>query len=310
VIAVTGASGHLGQWVVARLTALGHDVVCVSRAPRSHPSIPGVSWSRPVRTVVCDLSEPASVETIRASLAGVEAVVHLAARIPADTAVDAFDDALATLRANVSGTTRLLHGLGDAGRLRTLVFASSFEVYGPPRSIPIREDHPLEPSGYYGASKVAGEKYAALFGAARGVATCLLRMPAVYGPGDTLRRAVGNFVRAAAAGRPLDLQGDGQDRRDLVYVDDAARACVLAIERPVTGACNLGSGRGFSILEIAATVARLEGVTAPVSRHERIKPRLDYVLDAGRARDLLGWEATTPLADGLRAQLEWVRRGG
>jgi len=309
VIAVTGASGHLGQRVVARLTALGHDVVCVSRAPGSRPEIPGVSWSRPVKTLTCDLSEPGSVDILRGSLRDVEAVVHLAARIPADTAAGSFDDALTTLRANVMGTTHLLHGLDGAAGIRTLVCASTFEVYGSPRSVPMDEGHPVEPTSYYGASKLAAEKYIALFGAARGVSACMLRMPAVYGPGDTLRRNVGNFVRAAAAGEAIELHGDGQDLRDLVYVDDAARACVLALERSASGVLNLGTGRGFSIMEIASIVARLRGVSAPIVRRERVKPRLDFVLDAARARDLLGWEATTALADGLLAQLEWVRGG-
>ena len=308
-IAVTGASGHLGQWVVARLTASGHDVVCVSRSPRTRPDIHGIAWVRPVRTLACDLADRSAVGTLHEGLEGVEAVAHLAACVPADTSADAFDDALGTLRANVMGTCHLLEALADARRLRALAHAGSFEVYGAPRTQPIREDHPLEPTGYYGAGKLGEEKYVAVFGAARGVACCTLRMPAVYGPGDTIRRAVGNFVRAAAEGRALELYGDGEDRRDLVYADDAARAFALAIERRVTGACNLGSGGGFAVREIAEAVAGLEPPGVPIVRLERVKPRLDYVLDVTRARERLGWEPSTPLADGLRAQLAWVRNG-
>ena len=308
-IAVTGATGHLGQWVVARLTELGHDVVCVCRRPSAAPSIDTLSWKGKVATLACDLSGPEAPAILRAGLAGIRAVVHLAAHVPEDTAAHDAAEAVATLRSNVVGTVRLLDALSSIDGLRNVVYASTFEVYGPPAAGTISEDHPTEPSSCYGASKLTAEKYVALFGADRGVASCSLRLPAIYGPGDALRRAVGNFVRAAAAGKPMILNGDGTDRRDLVTAFDAARAVALAVERSAQGVMNVGSGRGYSILEIATTVSQVAGGGVPIERRERVKPRLDYVLDTARVRDRLGWSPVMTLEEGLRAQLEWVRKG-
>ena len=307
ITAVTGASGHLGQWVVARLTERGHDVLSVARCPRSTPTIDGVQWSRPVRTLACDLTDGAAVARARDALLEAEAVVHLAAVVPADTASNTDSDARATLRSNVAATIDLLRVLSESSRLRSLVYASTFEVYGPPSGLPIPEDHPTNPVTYYGASKLAGEQYVRLFAADRGVACCSLRMPAIYGPGETARRALGNFIRAAAAGGSLAIQGDGSDVRDLLYAADAAEAVATAIERQARGAYNLGSGRGYSIREMAREVCDVAGGSLSVARNRRVKPRVDYVLDIGRARADLGWAPRTAFEEGVRAQLAWVR---
>jgi UDP-glucose 4-epimerase len=307
VIAVTGASGHLGQWVVAWLTTRGHEVLCVSRGPSLHPSIDEVRWSGRVRTLACDLAHPGAANVVREGFAGVRAVVHLAAFVPEDTAANLAVDAGQTLQSNVGGTVRLLEGLSGRNGLECFVNASTFEVYGHPASSPISEDHPTDPLGYYGASKLAAEKYVALFAADRRVACCSLRFGAIYGPGDTRRRAVGNFVRAAAAGEPITVYGDGSDRRDLVTAADAAGAIGLAVERKAAGTMNIGSGRGFSILEIAEAVSRAADGGSPVEFHGRARPRLDYVLDIGRAGQHLGWTPRDSLEAGVRAHLEWER---
>jgi nucleoside-diphosphate-sugar epimerase len=310
VIAVTGASGHLGQWVVARLTAAGHDVLCLSRNPIAQPTIEGVHWSKPVRMLVCDLTDRESVAAARGELRSAQALVHLAGHIPADTASPSAQTADTTLRTNVLGTLLLLEAIQTSERLATVVVASSFEVYGRPIHLPITEEHPTRPLGFYGASKLAAEGYLSLMGADGRVACSALRLPAVYGPGDTLERAVGNFVRAAKLGRPLEIYGDGADRRELVYADDAAEAVVAALEKKARGAINLGSGTGYTISEIADAVCRAaDGVIAVVHR-DRVRPRLDYVLAIDKARRELGWRSRTSLENGIRAQLEWVQSSG
>jgi UDP-glucose 4-epimerase len=310
VIAVTGASGHLGQWVVAELTRLGHDVLCVARKPLDRPNIAGVRWSRPVRTLSCDLSGTADLAAGREELLEADSVVHLAAHIPGDTARNSPEDAHATLRCNVIGTIRLLALLSGGSRLSSFAYASTFEVYGAPETLPVGEEHPTRPLGYYGASKLAGEKYVELFSAAQGVPACSLRLPAIYGPGDRLARAIGNFIRAGAGGGQIQIHGDGLDRRELVYVADAADAVGRAVRRRARGAINVASGVGYGIREMADAVIRAaDGQATPVQR-ERVKPRLDYVLAVDRAREVLGWEPRTSLDDGVRAQLQWVRSDG
>jgi len=306
-ILVTGASGHLGQWVVAELTTRGHEVLSGSRRPGSEPTIAGLSWPRALRTTTCDLSTTGGLEALRADLPSVRAVVHLAAHIPSATALNTDEGGDATLQTNTLGTARLLALLAGAPRLEAVVYASTFEVYGPAKQLPVDELHVTDPTTYYGASKLAGEKYLRLFAKDRGVPCAALRLPAIYGPGDTLARAIGNFVRAAAAGAALEIQGDGGDLRELCYAGDAARAVALCISGRADGVFNIASGRGFSIREMAEAVRRVAGTDVAIVTRERVKERADWVLSVDRARSVLGWSPTTTLDDGVRAQLAWVR---
>ena len=304
-IAVTGASGHLGQWVIAALGAANHDLLAIARRPVSEPTIAGVLWPRPVRVLSCDLASPNAAAVLEPALGEVEAVVHLAAHIPPDTARNDPEDADRTLAANVHGTIALLRAVERAQRLKSFVYASTFEVYGLPRELPVAETHPTQPLGYYGATKLAGEKYAALFAAERRVPAASLRLPAVYGPGDTLRRAIGNFLNAAARGEPLQIHGDGADLRELIHARDAAAAVLAAIEKRAQGAFNVSAG-AVSICELAEAVARAAG-GANIVYAERSKPRQDWVLSTERARRELGWEPRVTLEAGIGETLDWVR---
>ena len=307
VIAVTGASGHLGQWVVARLLETGNEVLCISRSPRSHPAISGLSWGGPVRTLRWDIREPATAEAMK-TLRPAKGLIHLAAHVPEDTARNSWEDSLGTLQTNVQGTINVLNAL-EGAEIASLVYASSFEVYGVPRSIPIGETHPTLPVSAYGASKLAGEKYLRLFAEQHGLASWILRMPAVYGPGDTLKRAIGNFIRSAVRGDDLVVHGTGEDRRDLLYVGDAVDAMERCLSRSAGCVLNLGTGAGYSVLEMAEAVREVAGGRVAIEKRERVKQRVDFSLSADRALAVIGWTARTPLRTGIKAQLDWARSG-
>jgi UDP-glucose 4-epimerase len=305
-IAVTGASGHLGQQVVAALTKRGDEVLTLGRRAAAQPTTLGVEWSCPVRPVVVDLSVADAMPTLRDVLSDVDAVVHLSAYIPPDTARNNAEDAERTLLTNAAGSAAIVAALQALQRPVPVAYASTFEVYGEPVALPIAEEHREAPLSYYGASKLAGENYLHLHSRITGAPCSALRLPAIYGPGDAIRRAIGNFLRAVVAGQPIEIHGDGEDLRELVYVADAADAVVRAVDRRASGVFNVASGRGYSIRELAESVIRVSGSGRIVWR-ERSKPRRDYVLAIERARERLGWNPRTTLDDGLRAQLKWLR---
>jgi nucleoside-diphosphate-sugar epimerase len=154
-------------------------------------------------------------------------------------------------------------------------------------------------------TKLAGEKYTALFTNERGIPAAALRLPAIYGPGDLLRRAIGNFLFAAARGEPLEIRGDGADLREFVHCRDAAAAVHTALERRAFGVFNI-SGGAVSIRELAEAVSRAAG-DARIVWGERDKARQDWVLDITRARHELGWKPSVTLDEGISETLAWVR---
>ena len=215
---------------------------------------------------------------------------------------------LNTFRTNVLGTVNLLDGIREAGGVKSLVYASTFEVYGPPESIPIRENHPTRPVSMLGASKLIGEKYVQLFGANRAISWWVLRMPAVYGPGDRSNRAMGNFIRAAAEQRDLIVYGKGENRIDLLYVDDAIDAIELCLRKTERCVLNLGTGKGHSMLEIAETVRDAAGGRIGITHGNRTKRMVDCPLSTERIQSVLGWMPKTPLRVGVGSQLDLARR--
>ena len=285
-IVVTGGTGHVGRAVTRELASRGHLVVA------------------PGRTEV-DLERDSSVAALKDMLDPESAVVHLAAWVPPATSSTTAADRRRLLEANVLGTMRVLEAA--SGGVAVVVFASSFEVYGAPLADPIDENHPTHPLTDYGATKLAGEDHALAFAYEANTRVVCLRMPAVYGPGEHTPRALPLFLRAVARGDTPVVHGDGGDARDLLYVDDAARAVALAVERDVRGIFNVADGERHTIDEIARIAMRVAGMSGEPSYSARAKARLDYHMSIERARRELGFSPRVTLEQGM--SLQWEQSG-
>lgn len=296
-VVVTGATGHLGRAVVEALA--GHDVVAVSRS--------GADVGR-ARGLACDLAEETAVGTLARALGADVALIHLAAWHPPATAATTPEDRRGLLETNVLGTMRALDA-ARGGNVACVVYASTFEVYGPPRTSPVDEAHRTYPTTDYGATKLAGEHHLAAFAYEEGgVRTVALRMPAIYGPGETTPRALPNFLTEVLhRGRPV-IFGDGGDLRDQLHVRDAAAAVRLGLERG-DGVYNVADGEPHAIGEIARLAMKVGSMEGEPRIEERVKPRLDFHMSIDKARAELGFEPRVSLEEGMAEQLEWLRRG-
>jgi UDP-glucose 4-epimerase len=243
---------------------------------------------------------------VAAAVAGSDAVVHLAARagIP-----DSVADPLGTFDVNVSQTVRLLDSARMAGCGR-FVFASSNAAAGdhePPadeRDLP----HPRSP---YGASKLAGEAYCQAYAATYGIAATALRFSNAYGPRSLHKKSVvAAWLRAALAGEPVTIHGDGEQTRDFVFAGDLAAAVVAAIDAPaeVVGGelFQVGTGRETTINGLAAAIGRAVGRDLDV-RHApaRAGDVRRNVSRVDKAAERLAYRAQMALDDGLAETARW-----
>jgi UDP-glucose 4-epimerase len=189
-----------------------------------------------------------------------------------------------------------------------VVYASSFEVYGTPASPTIDEDHPTRPLTDYGATKLAGEDHLLAFAFEESTRVVALRMPAVYGPGEKTPRLLPNCLAKVARGERPVIEGDGGDLRDQLYVEDAARALVLALEKEdASGIYNVADGAAHSVADVARTAMKVAGMSGEPEVAERRKPRLDYHMSIAKAVRELGFRAEVTLEEGMRRQLEAMR---
>src|SRR5204862_6520745 len=205
----------------------------------------------------------------------------------------------------VDGTFNVL-AAAVAAKAAHVVLASSAVVYGEPESLPIHEDQPLNGTTFYGSMKVANEQLARAFAHLNGLPTTTLRYFNVYGPRmDVRSRFVEVMVRwlnLIDEGKPLTLYGDGSSSVDFVYVGDVVRANLLACEATAPAAIvNVCSGVETKMRDLAALLLRLTGSSVGME----FKPQPEGALparrvgDPRRAKELLGFKATTTLEEGV-----------
>jgi UDP-glucose 4-epimerase len=230
-----------------------------------------------------------------------EAVVHVAAQAAVSRSVA---DPVFDAGVNVVGTVNLLEASRRAGVRRVVYTSTGGAAYGDTDVVPTPEDHPTRPASPYGVSKVTGERYLDTWAGLTGASTLTLRLANVYGPRQNPAGEAGViaiFAHRLLAGQPCVINGDGEQTRDYVYVEDVADAVARALARPeATGVANVGTGVETSVSEIYRRLARLTGV-ARAAEHAPARPgeQRRSVLDAGRAKQVLGWTPATSLEDGL-----------
>ena len=292
---VTGGAGFVGSHVVDRLLADGHVVDVVDNLSVGRPE----RVDRRARLHVCDLRSPrldAVVATVRP-----EVLVHVAAQAAVARSVI---DPLLDASVNVLGTIALLEAGRRVGVRRAVYISTGGAAYGDTDVLPTPEDHPTRATSPYGVSKVAAERYLECWAGLTGASTITLRLANVYGPRQDPKGEAGVvaiFSHRLLLGEACLVNGDGEQTRDYVYVGDVAEAISRAVARPdATGIVNVGTGRETSVNELYARLARIAGVTRPAD-HGPAKPgeQRRSLLDASRAKALLGWTPATALDDGL-----------
>jgi UDP-glucose 4-epimerase len=207
---------------------------------------------------------------------------------------------------NVYGTYLLVKAIIESGLPTRLVFASSREVYGETLGPATEEDDPKIPKNLYGLTKLLGEEIIQWAAASHHARATILRFTNLYGPGGD-RYATAVFVKSALRGKPITMMG-GDQVFNLLYIDDAVRAIELALENPENGIFNIGSDDNITIRDLVKQIIELTNADVVVvpdqMRHGETNR---FVPSCARSKDLLGFSALVPLAEGLRRTIEYYR---
>jgi UDP-glucose 4-epimerase len=235
-----------------------------------------------------------------------EVVFHLAAQIDVRYSVE---QPAGDARTNVLGTIAVLEAARSSGCRRLVNTSTGGGLYGDASVIPTPEDHPIAPLAPYGQSKYAAEGYCALYTRLHGFSTVSLRYGNVYGPRQDVHGEAGVvaiFCGHLVSGRAPTIFGDGEQTRDWVDVSDVVRANLMAAESDLHGGVNIGHGRETSVMQLLEALDEVSDrgrLPDPHFLPERPGEVRRSCLDVSRARQELGWEAQTRLADGLRTIL-------
>ncbi|HLV72308.1 MAG TPA: NAD-dependent epimerase/dehydratase family protein [Vulgatibacteraceae bacterium] len=308
-VVVTGAAGFIGSHVSGALSAAGHEVLAVDAPERSlAPEVARRTWAELAAMPGVTAAEADLAVDDLDALAAADVVVHLAGR---PGVRDSWHARRAVARDNVRATARLLAACRrrPATMRPKVVVASSSSVYGSAGRRPNREDDPPNPASPYAASKVEVERLA-VAAARDGLRTVLLRYFSVYGPRQRPDMAFHRFAEAALNGRPLPVFGDGLRSRSFTHVRDvvAATLAAAAEDLPPGIAVNVGHHEAVTVRDAIAMLTAALGVRAEIRRETPVAGDAERTwADTARARRLLGWTATTGLAEGLADQIAWHR---
>ena len=301
-VIVTGGAGFIGSHVVDLLLDRGDQIAVVDNLSSGKRA----NLDPRASLFELDVRSP-ELETAFRQFRP-EAVFHLAAQVSVKVSVDA---PVEDVEVNVRGTVNLLQQCRAFGVRRLVYISTGGALYGEPEWLPCTEEHPVNPVSPYGVSKYAAEKYVELYGRLYGLGYTILRFANIYGPRQDPHGEAGVvaiFSRRMLSGQDVLIFGDGRQERDFVYVEDAARACVTALERDSGQAFNIGTGVGTTVNEVFQQLRKFAGYQLDATYADS-RPGDVYriYLEASKARRELGWEPRVTLDEGLRRTLDFFR---
>jgi nucleoside-diphosphate-sugar epimerase len=302
---VTGGAGFIGSHIAAALAASGARVRVLDDLSTGHAENLEEIGGR-VELVRASLLD---ADALTRALEGVELVFHEAA-IP--SVPRSVENPLETHRACAEGTFALLVAAREAG-VRRVVYAASSSAYGDQPTLPKVEDMTPQPLSPYAAAKLVGEYYCQVWSRTYGFETVSLRYFNVFGPrqdpGSQYSGVISRFIAALMSGERPVIYGDGEQSRDFTYISNVVEANLRAAEttRGIGEVINVATGERATLNRLLDVLKGITGKTdvEPEYREQRVGDVRHSLADITRARELLGYEPTIGLEEGLRKTIEW-----
>ena len=311
---ITGGLGFIGSNLAHQLVALGADVLLVDSLIPDYGgnlfNIDGIADR--VKVNVADIRQQSTMNYL---VKDRDVIFNLAGQV---SHIDSMKDPYADLEINCRSQLTILEACRYNNPGVKVVFAGTRQVYGRPDSLPVTEHHLVRPTDVNGINKAAGEYYHLVYNNVFGVRACSLRLTNVYGPRQLIRHNrqgfIGWFIRLAIEDSTIQIYGDGSQRRDFVYVDDAADAFLRA---GASDACNgevfnVGGDHPITHRDLTALLVDVAG-TGRVEYIEWPKEKKaidigDFYADSTKFAKTTGWAPTVKLSDGLMRTVSFYRR--
>jgi UDP-glucose 4-epimerase len=309
-ILVTGAAGFIGSHLAEELVKNGHSVKIIDDfSSGSVNNILGLFNYRNFKMIRGSITNR---ELISKAMSNIDVVFHLAAQVHVDRSII---EPRHTFEVNTLGTLNILDAALE-NDIELVVYASTSEVYGSAKYVPMNEDHPMNPASPYAASKAGADRLCFSYYNTYKLPVVVVRCFNTYGPkqkGAGYAAAIPKFLRRALSGLPPIIYGDGKQTRDYMYIKDAVNAYKLVLssyENVLGKAVNFGTGKEISILNLANTIFHLCGNK---QRPVKVAPRAGEVkrlcADISLAKKELGFAPKYSIEEGLIEFQKWYREG-
>jgi UDP-glucose 4-epimerase len=315
-VLISGGAGFIGSHLARTLVDLGADVTLVdSLIPEYGGNLFNLDgFESRVRMNIADVRDEHGMKYLVKSH---EVFFNLAGQT---SHLDSMSDPYSDLDINCRAQLSMLEACRKENPSIRIVFASTRQLYGAARYLPVDERHPLQPVDVNGINKMAGEWYHLLYSRVYGIPIAALRLTNTYGPGmrvkDARQTFLGVWIRRLLEGEPIEVWGDGEQLRDFTFVGDAVDAFLRAAasQRSFGRVFNLGGDEPISLATLARLLVELAGAgeirIVPFPAERRAIDIGDYYADYSAIRETLGWAPEVSLREGLARTLEFYRRHG
>jgi UDP-glucose 4-epimerase len=309
-ILITGGAGFIGSHLAIRLAQADHEVVVIDNLDPYYSvelkkkNLKLVTSNNNTSFINCDILSYPDLNSIIED--GIEYIFHEAAQPGVRASIE---DPMKPLNVNIHGTLNILQSAID-NDVKKVINASSSSVYGKVEHLPFQETHPTHPLSPYGVSKLAAEHYCRVFTQIYGIPTVSIRYFTVYGPRMRPDLAIPIFTQNLLENQPPEIFGDGDQTRDFTFVDDIITANEKLLDSSALDGevVNIGSGNRITINKLLAIMKALLNSDAEPVYSDRVKgDALHTLADIARARDLIGYEPTTTIENGIEKFIEWYR---
>jgi UDP-glucose 4-epimerase len=297
-ILVTGSLGQLGSYLSEDFPKEDIDVIGLDNGVNKCPTVP-VNVTK--ITKLGDICDEIIVNKI---LIDVDAVVHCAAQVSVEKSLinPKYD-----MENNVIGTLNLLQAAVKSQSVKRFVYISTAATYGNPIELPINENHPQNPLSAYGLSKLTGEKYVNMFWQIHRLPTVVIRLFNIYSkradPQSPYSGVITKFIGRVKADKPPIIEGDGNQTRDFIHVNNVVQMIHLVLEKKeaIGEVFNCGSGTPVSINQLAEIITNSAGKTLkPIYTDERKGDIKHSYADITKAKKVLNFKPNVELEDGLK----------
>ena len=312
-VLVTGGLGFIGSALARRLVELGAKVTLVdSLIPEYGGNLFNIHDIR--NRVTVDLTDVRDAAAMSSLIKKRQFLFNLAGQT---SHLDSMTDPVTDLNINAAAQLHILEACRLHNRDLKIVFASTRQVYGRPEYLPVDEKHPIDPIDVNGINKLAGEWYHLLYNDVYQIRACALRLTNTYGPGmrvkDARQTFLGIWIRRLIEQKPIQIFGNGEQRRDFNFVDDVVDALLrTAGNDDANGQVfNLGHSEHISLKELAKLLVELNGggkyELVPFPDDRKAIDIGDYYADFRKIDKFLGWSPQVNLEEGLKQTLEFYR---
>ncbi|MCK4781681.1 NAD(P)-dependent oxidoreductase [Candidatus Parcubacteria bacterium] len=294
-ILITGGNGHLGRVLLKKISNRNYNIFVLDKEK-------SIKQVKNIKYIQADISQKRELYKYKNLFKKIDVLMHLAAYVPKEQKLD---DIYKSIDINLRGSINLINLLKEKSKF---IYANTLEIYTVFSKHIIDENLSNEPPSYYAISKLFAERYLEIICKKKNIKFVSLRFGSIYGPGEKIQRAIPNFIKSGIRNDDIIIFGNGQEKRQFLYIEDAARSIIKAIKYRKSNIFNISSEENINILNLAKLIIKISKSKSRIIFKPRVKEKRDLVFSIRKAERELKFHPIFKLNQGLEKEIEYFKK--